>query len=70
MQIGKLVGDAQRAINADKHTLAVKLLKRCMLQIERAVADDDEKALEKALENKRRLEEMFLKDVMDFVEKK
>ena len=69
-KISNLVPIARVELVLKKKTLAISLLKDFMLKAEKALADNDQEALEKVVANQHRLEEMNVRDVMDFVEKK
>ncbi len=69
-KISGLVPIARAELKTSKRTYALKLLKALMLKAEKALVDKDQEALEKAVANQHRLEQMNVKDVMDFVEEK
>jgi len=69
-KISGLVPIARAELKTSKRTHATKLLKALMLKAEKALADNDQEALEKVVANQHRLEQMNVKDVMDFVEEK
>ncbi len=69
-KISGLVNIARAELKTSKRTHATKLLKAFMLKAEKALVDKDQEALEKAVANQHRLEQMNVKDVMDFVEEK
>ena len=67
-KISGLVAAAGAELRSKKRALAISLLKDFMLKAERARVEDDTEGLTKAINNQSRLEQMNVRDVMDFEE--